>query len=124
MYAFPSPERADRLVLVMNTLPMAKPSDLFSEGLLYRFRLRPLSRPQAGHGLAVRPRRARSTSSTASSPLRTPTPGLVQEGICTAPDGESVSFRVNDPHGGAAVPASASSPAPGGIRSSWMRGPP
>ncbi len=45
VYAFPSPEQADRLVLVVNTLPMAKPSDLFSEGLLYRFRLRPLNRP-------------------------------------------------------------------------------
>ena len=45
VYAFPSPEQADRLVLVVNTLPMAKPSDLFSEGLLYRFRLRPLTGP-------------------------------------------------------------------------------
>ena len=45
VYAFPSPEQADRLVLVVNTLPMAKPSDLFSEGLVYRFRLRPLTGP-------------------------------------------------------------------------------
>ena len=30
----------------MNTLPFAQPSDLFSDGLLYRFRLRPLDRPQ------------------------------------------------------------------------------
>src|SRR4029078_6070321 len=44
-YAFPSPETPGRLVLVLNTLPMAKPSDLFSAGLLYRFRLRPLSSP-------------------------------------------------------------------------------
>src|SRR3954452_17078537 len=42
VYAFPSPERPDRLVLVMNTLPFAQPCDVFSEGLLYRFRLRPL----------------------------------------------------------------------------------
>ena len=45
VYAFPSPEVTDRLVLVMNTLPMASPSALFSAGLLYRFRLRPLNRP-------------------------------------------------------------------------------
>ena len=32
VYAFPSPEQADRLVLVMNTLPMAQPSDSFSGG--------------------------------------------------------------------------------------------
>ena len=50
VYAFPSPEQADRLVLVVNTLPMAKPSDLFSEGLLYRFRLRPLDAPTNGRG--------------------------------------------------------------------------
>ena len=43
VYAFPSPEVPGRLVLVVNTLPMAKPSDLFSAGLLYRFRLRPLT---------------------------------------------------------------------------------
>jgi hypothetical protein len=34
VYAFPSPEQADRWVLVVNTLQMAKPSDLFSEGLV------------------------------------------------------------------------------------------
>ena len=45
VYAFPSPEQSGRLVLVLNTLPMAKPSDVFSDGLLYRFRLRPLHRP-------------------------------------------------------------------------------
>ena len=43
VYAFPSPERSGQLVLVMNTLPFAKPSDAFSDGLIYRFRLRPLS---------------------------------------------------------------------------------
>ena len=43
VYAFPSPETPGRLVLVMNTLPFAKPFDAFSEGLVYRFRLRPLS---------------------------------------------------------------------------------
>src|SRR4051812_50220369 len=43
LYAFPSPERPGRLVLVMNTLPFAKPWDALSEGLIYRFRLRPLS---------------------------------------------------------------------------------
>ena len=43
VYAFPSPERPGRLVLVMNTLPFAKPSDVPSEGLVYRFH-RPLTR--------------------------------------------------------------------------------
>src|SRR5829696_6529946 len=43
VYAFPSPERQGHLVLVQNTLPFAQPSALFSDGLVYRFRLRPLA---------------------------------------------------------------------------------
>jgi hypothetical protein len=44
-YAFPSPEVPGRLVLVMNTLPFAPPSARFSDGLIYRFRLRPVAAP-------------------------------------------------------------------------------
>jgi hypothetical protein len=40
VYAFPSPERPGHLVLVVNTLPFAQPSDALSDGLVYRFRLR------------------------------------------------------------------------------------
>jgi len=32
VYAFPSPERPGHLVLVMNTLPFAQPSDRLSDG--------------------------------------------------------------------------------------------
>ena len=48
VYAFPSPERPGHLVLVMNTLPFAKPSNPLSDGLLYRFRLRPLTATAPG----------------------------------------------------------------------------
>ena len=56
VYAFPSPERPGQLVLVLNTLPFAPPSALFSDGLVYRFRLRPLTAggrddPEAGEAL-------------------------------------------------------------------------
>ena len=44
VYAFPSPETPGRLVLVINTLPFAPPAGRFSDGLIYRFRLRPLRR--------------------------------------------------------------------------------
>ena len=47
VYAFPSPERPGHLVLVMNTLPFAKISDSLSDGLIYRFRVRPLSASSA-----------------------------------------------------------------------------
>src|SRR3954447_18268646 len=48
VYAFPSPERPGHLVLVMNTLPFAKPWDALSDGLIYRFRLRPLTPGASG----------------------------------------------------------------------------
>ena len=88
-------------MLVVNTLPMAKPSDLFSEGLLYRFRLRPLNRPTSdGHGWQFVPADEEYVLDCVFS---TPDPAAdepVQEGTCTSPTGESVSFRVNDPQGG------------------------
>ncbi len=43
LYAFPSPGHSGWLVLVLNTLPFAQPSAVFSDGLIYRFRLRPLT---------------------------------------------------------------------------------
>jgi len=85
-------------VLVLNTLPFAPPSAVFSDGLIYRFRLRPLtanarengapfvadgeeivldcvfSAPVAGHGAS----------------------GPGQEGACSMPTGEAISMRVND----------------------------
>jgi hypothetical protein len=101
VYAFPSPEQAARLVLVVNTLPMAKPSDLFSDGLLYRFRLRPLNRPTTdGHRWQFVPADEEYVLDCVFS---TPDPAAdvpVQEGTCTSPTGEAVLFRVNDPQGG------------------------
>ena len=56
VYAFPSPERPGQLVLVMNTLPFAPPSALLSDGLVYRFRLRPLTRASSDRSDTVRRR--------------------------------------------------------------------
>jgi hypothetical protein len=101
VYAFPSPDRTERLTLVVNTLPMAEPSDLFSEGLLYRFRLRPLVAPSAvGGGWLFVPTEDEFLLDCVFGP---PEPGLdvaAQEGTCTSSTGETVSFRVNDPEGG------------------------
>ena len=44
VYAFPSPERPGHLVLVQNTLPFAPATARFSDGLIYRFRLRAVRR--------------------------------------------------------------------------------
>ena len=98
VYAFPSPERPGHLVLVMNTLPFASPSDVLSDGLIYRFRLRPLTVAGA----------AAPTPFTAGLPeyvvdcLFSAAAGGEQDGFCTTPDGRTVSFRVNDTGGGSA----------------------
>ena len=46
-YAFPSPERAENLVLIMNVFPLATSQSYFSDVLTYRFRLRPLTHSAA-----------------------------------------------------------------------------
>lgn len=108
VYAFPSPEAPGRLALVLNTLPMAKPSDLFSAGLLYRFRLRPLT-PPAGEaaGWSFAPGDDELVLDCVFDPPEhewdpvTGRVGHAQHGSCRTPAGEAVSFRVNDEAGGA-----------------------
>jgi hypothetical protein len=101
VYAFPSPQQPDRLVLVMNTLPFAQPSDLFSDGLVYRFRLRPLT-PSATDGDPGGPVTA-DDEVVIDCVFSDPTadghdPG--QHGVCTVSTGGSADLRVGDPDGG------------------------
>src|SRR5215216_4379041 len=103
-YAFPSPERPGHLVLVMNTLPFAKPSDPLSDGLVYRFRLRPLttSAPCDPVPFAVGPDEF-VFACVFSPPVEADGgQGIQQEGTCTTPAGETVPIRVNDERGGSA----------------------
>src|SRR3712207_4722098 len=100
-YAFPSPERPGRLVLVMNTLPFAPWSARFSDGLVYRFRLRPVAPGTDGPTpFAVEAREF--TVDCVFSPAVTGNgvDGPAQEGACTTPEGSTVAFRVNDQQGG------------------------
>jgi Domain of unknown function (DUF4331) len=103
-YAFPSPERPGQLVLVMNTLPFAPPSTRFSDGLVYRFRLRPLA---AGAGDDPAPFVIGAEEfvfdCVFSAPVGGDGPGEPdQDGACTTPTGATLSFKVNDEKGGAA----------------------
>jgi hypothetical protein len=106
LYAFPSPDRSGRLVLVMNVLPNADPSALFSDAIVCRFRLRPLT--IAGRGSAT----AFSYSTeeqeivfdvTFDAPS-TPNGGAapVQTGRCIPPSGAPVAFTVHDNQSGQA----------------------
>jgi hypothetical protein len=108
VYAFPSPAAPGRLVLVLNTLPMAKPSDLFSAGLLYRFRLRSVSPPsgddQRWEFLPGEAEVVLDCVFGAPEHLAGRVTGRQdheQHGTCVATHGEQVSFRVNDEGGGA-----------------------
>jgi Domain of unknown function (DUF4331) len=104
LYAFPSPERSGWLVLVLNTLPFAPPSAVFSDGLIYRFRLRPLT---ANARLDPVPFAADGEEIVLDCVFSTPQNGRrangpEQEGTCSLPTGETVSARVNDGRGGRA----------------------
>ncbi len=100
VYAFPSPERPGHLVLVLNTLPFALPSALFSDGLVYRFRLRPLA---AGAPSDPAPFTVAEEEFVFDCVFSDPAAGdgaRGQEGVCTTPAGETVSFSLNDERGG------------------------
>ena len=102
LYAFPSPERAGHLVLVLNTMPFAQPSALFSDGLVYRFRLRQLAPSSPGNTapFAVRPEEL-VFDCAFSTPANGHGGGEVEQvGTCRLPTGETVSVRVNDTSGG------------------------
>ena len=101
VYAFPSPEQTGRLVLVLNTLPMAQPDDLFSPGLLYRFRLRRLLGPSSGdRGWQFPPADEEYVVDCVFSPPEAVDGQPRQHGTCTSPNSDTVTFTVNDPDGG------------------------
>jgi len=101
MYAFPSPERPGHLALVMDVYPLATPTSSFSDAIVYRFRLRPVSiaadRPAFPFGgedtelvFACTFEVPRSRAGDAPAE---------QWGSCTGPSGQIVRFRVNDERG-------------------------
>ena len=104
LYAFPSPEHSGRLVLVLNTLPFAPPSAVFSDGLIYRFRLRPLTVNAQQDGV---PFAAGGEEIVLDCVFSAPAGGNgangpEQEGTCSVPAGGAVSIRVTDECGGQA----------------------
>src|SRR3954471_23543232 len=100
VYAFPSPARPGHLVLVMNTLPFAAPSARFSDGLIYRFRVRPLA-VAAGNDPAPFVVGAQEfVFDCTFSADEDGTGGPVQEGTCTTPGGDALTFSVDDEQGG------------------------
>jgi hypothetical protein len=104
LYAFPSPEHPGRLVLVLNTLPFAPPSAVFSDGLIYRVRLRPLTANAQQDGV---PFAAGGEEIVIDCGFSAPAGGHGangpgQEATCSVPAGRAVSIRVADECGGQA----------------------
>ena len=102
VYAFPSPERPGHLVLVVNTLPFAKPTDAFSDGLIYRFRLRPLTGSASSDPVPFIAGRPEFVFDCVFSPPARADGGqrVDQEGTCRTPTGEMVSVRVSEERNG------------------------
>ncbi len=99
VYAFPSPERSGHLVLVQNTLPFAPATARFSDGLVYRFRLRSVAVVDAESGQS--PFDVHDAEELVfDCVFSEATSDLSQEGMCTTPTGETVSFVVDDDAGG------------------------
>src|SRR5690242_11227025 len=77
----------------MNTLPFAPADATFSDGLVYRFRLRPVEVDAAG-------RRARAVEArewVVDCVFDAPLAGGGQSGTCTGPDQELTRFVVGEP---------------------------
>lgn len=100
VYAFPSPERPGHLVLVMDVLPIAMPDSVFSDAIVCRFRLRPLTIETDRRAFAFGPEESEIVFAFS---FESPRPGArgaapVQEGSCTSPFGVT-RFRVHDERG-------------------------
>jgi hypothetical protein len=102
VYAFPSPQQPGHLVMVLNTLPFAAYTAVFSDGLIYRLRLRRVAPVGSGHSARFEAEDDEYTFDVVFGPAgATGDPTVVdQVGTCTTPAGESVAFRVNDTDGG------------------------
>ncbi len=103
-YVFASPERPGHLVLVQNTLPFAQPSARFSDGLVYRFRLRPVTAAgQDDPAPFVAGEKEYVFDCVFSAPESEDGAGASRQvGTCTTPGGAETSFGVNDEQGGSA----------------------
>ncbi len=90
-YAFPSPERPGNLVLIMDVFPLATPQSFFSDVLIHRFRLRPLTRS----GGSVTHGTSEHTIDVSFSDV--PEGTSVQKGTVVTSDGREAGFVVGEP---------------------------
>ena len=61
VFAFPAPENPQQLVLVMDVFGKAGPSAVFSDAVIYRFRIRPVDIAATGPEAAFAPSKSEIT---------------------------------------------------------------
>jgi hypothetical protein len=102
MYAFPSPERPGHLVLVMTVLPNAGPDAIFSDAIVCRFRLRPLTIDAEHRAFSFGSDESELVFSWTFEAPQADASGATprQDGWCTSPFAEPARVRVHDERGG------------------------
>jgi hypothetical protein len=102
VFAFPCPDSPRHLVLAMDVFGKAGPSALFSDAVIYRFRLRPAAIAATGtaasFAIGVDEVTFDFVFEVPSNPQGGEQPA--QHGRCMTPSGESIPFRVNNEEGG------------------------
>jgi hypothetical protein len=104
VFAFPAPETPQHLVIVIDVFGKAGPSAVFSDAVIYRFRIRPVEVATTGPEAAFTPGQDEFTFDfTFDVPSgRTNSGRPLQQGRCLTPSGSTIPFRVDDENGGVA----------------------
>src|SRR6516162_7126695 len=94
VFAFPAPENPQHLVIVMDVFGKSGPSAVFSDAVIYRFRIRPVDITATGPEAAFAPSENEfifdCTFDVPSGPAVAGRP--VQRGRCLTPSGCMISF--------------------------------
>ena len=103
VFAFPAPDSPQHLVLIMDVFGKAGPSAVFSDAVIYRFRIRPVEIAATGSEAAFAPSTTEMTFDcmfdVPGGPVGSGRP--LQNGRCLTPSGRTISFRTDDENGGA-----------------------
>jgi len=102
VFAFPAPDDAQQLVVVMDVFGKSGPSAVFSDAVIYRFRIKPVDIAATGPEASFAPSESEIVFDCVFDVPRD-TGGAVrpvQHGRCLTPDGRTVSFRADDENGG------------------------
>jgi hypothetical protein len=102
VFAFPCPDTPGHLVLAMDVFGKAGPSALFSDAVIYRFRVRSAAIAETGPAASFAIGTDEATFDCVFEVPSDPEGGAqpIQQGRCRTPNGEAISFSVNDENGG------------------------